>query len=404
MRAGLRRGLLIALALVGLAGGLAWAFWPQPVAVDLATIGRGPLQVTVDGEGMTRVREVYTVSAPLAGRVMRTPLKVGDPVVAHQTVLTSLEETDPAFLDQRTRARLEAEIQAADAGFSLGRAELERARAELDFARNELRRAEALYPRGALTERALDQARLDVRTHEARVATAEATLRMRRFELESARAAMIEPGEDGRFEGLASRCCIAIRAPVDGQVLRVIRESETVVQPGDPLIEIGDPRDLEIVVDLPSQEAVRVREGAAVIVDAWGGEVPLAGRVRRIEPYGFTKISALGIEEQRVNVVIEIEDPPEARPMLGHGYRVVARIVVHAADDVLLVPAGALFREGGDWAVFVMDDDRARLRRVRLGPGDGRVAELQDGLAEGDRVVLHPSDRVAEGVRIAPRS
>jgi HlyD family secretion protein len=417
MRAPLRRALFMVLLAALLIGGLVFAFWPQPHPVDLAVIERGPLRVTVDGEGQTRVRDVYVVSSPLAGRITRIDLRPGDPVEARRTVVTSLEEMDPAFLDQRTRARLEAELQAADAAFALARAELERTQAELDFARSELRRAEALRPQEAITERALDQARLNVRINEARVATAQATLRMRQHELESARAALIQPGEgvagvEGLTDGaeglggpmLASeRCCVAIRSPVSGRVLRVLRESEGVVPAGEPLIEIGDPTDLEIVVDLPSSDAVRIREGAAVVIDAWGGEEPLAGRVRRVEPFGFTKISALGIEEQRVNVVIDLLDAPEARAALGHGYRVLARVVVYAADDVLRVPMGALFRDGAAWATFVHEDGRARLRRVEIGPGDGRVAEVRAGLAEGEEVVLHPSDQIADGVRITRR-
>jgi HlyD family secretion protein len=417
MRAPLRRALFMTLLAAALIGGLVFAFWPQPHAVDLAVVERGPLRVTVDGEGQTRVRDVYVLSAPLAGRITRIDLRPGDPVEARQTVVTSLEEMDPAFLDQRTRARLEADLQAADAAYALARAELERAQAELDFARSERRRAEALRPQEAITERALDQARLNVRIHEARVATAQATLRMRHFELESARAALIQPGEgipaledltDGAA-GLggpvlgAERCCLPIRSPVSGRVLRVLRESEAVVPAGEPLIEIGDPTDLEIVVDLPSSDAVRIREGAVVVIDAWGGEEPLAGRVRRVEPFGFTKISALGIEEQRVNVIIDLLDSPEARLALGHGYRVLARVVVYAADDVLRVPSGALFREGRDWATFVHEEGRARLRRVEIGPSDGRMAEVRSGLAEGEEVVLHPSDQIADGVRITRR-
>lgn len=403
MRAPLRRGLFIVLVVLVVAGGLVFAFWPQPVPVDLARIEQGDLRVTVDGEGQTRVRDVYTVSAPLSGRITRITLRPGDHVEARATILTSLEEMDPAFLDQRTRARLEAEINAAEAGFTLAVAERERARAELDFARSELARTRQLVERGASTTRALDQAQLEVRTHEARVATAEAAVRMRRFELDSARAALIEPGDDGRIEGLAARCCLPIRSPVSGQVLRVIRESEAIVQAGEPLIELGNPQDLEIVVDLPSSEAVRVEAGAAVAIEGWGGPGLLTGSVRRIEPSGFTKISALGIEEQRVNVVIDLGDPPERWQRLGHGYRVIARITVHEAEDVLLVPSGALFREAGSWAVFVREDARARLRHVEIGESDGRLAEIVGGLDVGDEVVLHPGERVDDGVRIAPR-
>jgi HlyD family secretion protein len=401
MRAPLRRTLFIIVVAVLVAGGLAYGFWPQPLAVDLATIERGPIQVTVDGEGQARVRNVYVVSAPLAGRITRVSLKPGDEVEANHTLITSLEETDPAFLDARTRASLEAKQRAAEAAFNLAKAELEQAEAALEFSRNELQRSETLFERGTVTARNLELARLDVQTHETRVATAKATQRMRYFELEMARAALIEPGE-GEFSASA-RCCIPVRSPVDGRVLRVMHESETVVQAGEPLIEIGDPTDLEVVVDLPSSEAVRIPSAAAVIIEAWGGDQPLSGRVRQIEPSAFTKVSALGIEEQRVNVLIDLNDPPAARRALGHGFRVLARVVVYAAENAMLVPAGALFREGRDWAVFVADDGQARLRQVEIGANDGRLAEVRSGLSEGEQVIVYPNDRIDEGVRIAPR-
>jgi HlyD family secretion protein len=402
MGAPLRRAVFMA-ALAGLvAGGLAYGFWPQPLPVDIAVVERGPIRVTVDGEGKARVRNVYVVSAPLAGRITRVSLEPGDEVEANRTLITSLEETDPAFLDARARARLEAQLRAAEAAYELAKAELEQAQAALEFSRNELQRSETLFERGTVTARNLELARLDLRTHETRVATAQATLGMRHFEVEMARAALIEPGE-GEYFSASARCCIPVRSPVDGRVLRVLHESETVVQAGEPLIEIGDPTDLEIVVDLPSSEAVRIQLGAAVIIEAWGGDQALSGSVRQIEPSAFTKISALGIEEQRVNVIIDLTDPPAARRALGHGFRVLARVVVYAADSALLVPAGALFREGRNWSVFVAEDGRARLRQVEIGANDGRVAEVANGLSEGERVIVYPNDRIADGVQIAPR-
>jgi HlyD family secretion protein len=234
------------------------------------------------------------------------------------------------------------------------------------------------------------------------VETAQATVRMRYSEKEMARAALIEPGEGEAFTA-ATRCCIPVRSPVDGRVLRVLKESETVVQAGEPLIEVGDPTDLEIVVDLPSNETVRIAERAPVVIEAWGGDKPLSGTVRRIEPSAFTKVSALGIEEQRVNVLIDLDDPPQARPALGHGFRVLARVVVYEAHDIVLVPAAALFRAGRDWAVFVSHEERAHMRRIEIGANDGRFAEVQSGLSEGDTVVLYPSDKVTDGIRIGDR-
>jgi HlyD family secretion protein len=402
MGAPLRRAVFMVVLAGLVAGGLAYGFWPQPLPVDLAVVERGPIRVTVDGEGKARVRNVYVVSAPLAGRITRVSLEPGDEVEANRTLITSLEETDPAFLDARARARLEAQLRAAEAAYDLAKAELEQAQAALEFSSNELQRSETLFERGTVTARNLELARLDLRTHETRLATAKATLGMRHFEVEMARAALIEPGE-GEYFSASARCCIPVRSPVDGRVLRVLHESETVVQAGEPLIEIGDPTDLEVVVDLPSSEAVRIPAGAAVIIEAWGGDQALSGSVRQIEPSAFTKISALGIEEQRVNVIIDLTDPPAARRALGHGFRVLARVVVYAADSALLVPAGALFREGRTWAVFVAEDGRARLRQVEIGASDGRLAEVRSGLSEGEHVIVYPNDRILDGVRIAPR-
>lgn len=383
--------------------GLVYAFWPQPVPVDIAPVGRGELRVTIGGEGRTRVREIYVVSAPTSGYLRRIERHVGDPVGARDTVLATIQPTDPTFLDRRARAQAEASVKAAQAAFALAEAERARAEAELDFARAELRRSEELARRNTISQSDLDRARLRMRTQEAALATADATVTMRRYELETARAALIEPGEAvGVDEG--SLCCVDVRSPVNGQILRLIHESEGVVAAGEPLLEIGDPRDLEIVVDLLSSDAVRVGVDAAVLIEDWGGASTLAGRVRRVEPYGFTKLSALGIEEQRVNVIIDLEDPPDRWRSLGHGFRVDARIVVWSDADVLKLPLGALFREGDDWAVFVTENGRARLRRVKISHINNREAEIVEGLREGEAVILYPGDRIADGARVDRRS
>lgn len=383
--------------------GLIYAFWPQPVPVDTALIGKGELVVTIDGDGRTRVREVYVVSAPVPGRVLRIERHVGDAVVANETLLATIQPTDPAFLDRRARAQAESVAKAAEAAFALAEAEQARAIAELDFAQSELVRAEQLAARGNVSQRDLDRAKLIVRTAKAAVATAKATVEIRRFELETARAGLIEPGGSGD-EADGQLCCVDVISPVSGRVLRVMHESETVVVAGAPLVEVGDSRDLEIVVDLLSSDAVRVAEGAEVVIEDWGGRDALSGRVRQVEPTGFTKVSALGIEEQRVNVLIDFTDPPDRWRDLGHGYRIEAHIVVWLGADVLTLPLGALFRDGDRWAVFVAAAGRARLRHVEIDHANGREAQVTAGLSEGDTVILHPSDLIAAGVRIVPRS
>ncbi len=391
------------LAILVVAAGLVLAFRPQPVPVDLAVAERGELVVTVADDGETRVREVYVVSAPLPGQVLRFVGDVGDPVTAAESVLANILPTQPTFLDVRTRSELEAAVQAAEAAKALAEAEVARAQAQVEYAIAEYRRAERLFERGNVSEAALDRARMELRTEEAALLTSRASLTMREFELETARASLILPSvTDGETDRQAG-CCFAVRAPVDGRILRIFRESEGVVEAGAPLVEIGDPRDLEIVVDLLSTDAVQVEEEADAFIEGWGGGERLAGRVRRVEPYGFTKTSALGIDEQRVNVIVDFTEPVERWQSLGHGYRVEVAIVVWRDPDVLKVPVGTLFRERGDWAVFTVEDGTATLRRIEIGHMNGAEAEVLDGLEPGETVILHPSDRIAEGVLVEAR-
>lgn len=386
-----------------LAGGLIYAFWPQPVPVDLREVTRGSLRVTVGDEGRSRVKDIYVVSAPVAGRMLRIEAEVGDEVTAGETVLVTIEPTKPTFLDVRSRTEAEAAVKVAEAGKALTDAELARARAEFDFARADYERAKTLAARDTISQRALERAELELKTRQASLSTAQAAVRVKTFEVETARARLIAPDGQERPAEEALACCVEVRAPVSGRVLRIFHESAGVVAAAEPLIEIGDPGDLEIEVDLLSNDAVKVEEGAAAVIEDWGGAFALEGRVRRVEPYGFTKISALGIEEQRVNVIIDFTDPPDKWRSLGHGYRVEARIVVWEGRDVLKVPLGALFRDGEAWAVFVESEGRARLRRVAIGHGNSLEAQVLEGLAEGERVVLHPSDRVRDDVRIVAR-
>ncbi|MFQ5971738.1 MAG: efflux RND transporter periplasmic adaptor subunit [Alphaproteobacteria bacterium] len=404
MKPGWRRlavwGPLVVLVLAG----LAFAFRPQPVQVDTGQVTQGTLLVTVDDEGETRVRDIFVVSAPLDGRVLRIEIEVGDKVMAGETILATIEPKDPSFLDVRSRAQAVAEARAAEAALSLADAEVTRAEAELRFAESDLSRAVELAAHDDISKKALERAELLLQTREAEFNMARANQRRRLFELEMARARLIEPAAPDIVTDPGSSCCVYVRAPVNGQVLQVHHESEGVVTAGAPLIELGDPRDLEIVVDLLSTDAVRVEEGAEVFIEDWGGDGALAAFVRRVEPYGFTKVSSLGIEEQRVNVIIDIAEPPERWRALGHGYRVETRIVTWEGRDVLRVPMSALFRDGDAWAVFVESAGRAAIRHVVIGRSTARIAEVLDGLVEGDVVVLHPSDRIADGVRITART
>lgn len=388
-----------AFALV-IAGGFAYAMWPKPVPVDVAKITHAPMTVTIDEEGKTRIRDVYVVSAPIGGRVLRSPLHAGDALIAGETEIASILPSAPPLLDQRSRAEIEQQVGAARAAVTLAEAELGQARSEIDLAEVDLRRSRTLARKGVISEQTLDRAERDARVRQDAVKRAEAALEMRMRELASAEARLIEPG-GGAATGVSYRPII-VRAPASGRVLRVVAESEQDVAMGAPLAETGDPGDLEIVVELLSQDAVRIREGATATIDGWGGST-LPASVRRIEPMGFTKVSALGIEEQRVRTTLDFTGPAEPRSTLGHDFRIVARISVWQSDAALVVPLGALFRDQDRWAVFKVEGSRATLAHVEIGHRNSEVADVISGLTEGDVVVLHPSDRIENGVRVEVR-
>ena len=387
---------------VALVAGLVYAFQPQPTPVDFATVVRGPLVVTVDEEGETRVRDVFVVSAPVAGRVRRIEVEVGDPVSAQQTAVAELEPIDPAFLDLRSEALAEAALRAAEANKALAEAELSEAEAEFEFAGTEIQRARRLRKTQMISESALDDAERRFKTTRATVATAKARLQVRIFEFERARAQLLSPVQTQSTTGALEY--VPLLAPVDGKILRVLHESEGVVEAGDPLVEIGDPTDLEIVVDFLSSDAVKIAPGQRVIIEEWGGGAALSGRVRLVEPFGFTKVSALGIEEQRANVIIDFTSPRAEWQRLGHGYQVEVRVVLWEGTHVLKVPLTALFRHADEWAVFAEVDGRASHRKVKLGQRTGLEVEIVEGVDAGDRVIVSPSDRVTDGVRIRPRA
>ena len=382
---------------------LAWLAWPSPVPVDLAAVARTAMEVTVDEEARTRVRHVYTVSAPLTGIVLRSGREVGDQVKANETIVAVMKPTAPSFHDPRLHQELLAARSAADAAVTLADAERRRIEAALTYSRLQLGRFQKLAAQGTVARSALDKATAEEQTSEAALASAVAELQVRRNERESAAARLQNPIDTAvSGDGDSAGCCVQIRAPVTGQVLKLVQESEAVVQAGAPLIQLGDPRDLEIVAELLSTDAVQVRGGEPVHIDGWGGE-PIQGQVRRIEPAGFVKVSALGIEEQRVRTIVDFVGPPEQRANLGHDYRVIVHIVTWNGGKVLTVPIGALFRVNDKWAVFKDAGGRARTTEIAIGHRNNRIAEVLSGLLEGDRVVLHASDRVSDGARIAAR-
>ncbi|AFL52503.1 HlyD family secretion protein [Sinorhizobium fredii] len=388
-------GSLLALLIAG----IAYALRPQPIQVDLALAETGTLRVTIDEEGETRVRDVYTLHAPLRGQLQRITAEPGDVVKAGDTLLAQIEPAAPAFLDVRTEAELQAAVEAARAAYNFAAAELNKAKADLTFAEGERARARMLIERRTISQRSLEDAERAYNVAQANLATAEAGLKVREHELHQARSRLLSRQE---IRTRSSACeCVAVTAPVSGVVLQVMRRSEGVVEAGTPLLDIGDPADLEIVVNLLSEDAVQIRPGQKAIITGWGGE-DLKGVVQRIEPFGKTEVSALGIEEQRVDVVLDFADPPERWRSLGHGYRVDVQVILFEGE-VLRLPLGALFRQDDEWAVFVAADGQARLRRVAVGQRNSLSVEIREGLRPGQRVILYPSDRIKDGVTIVER-
>jgi HlyD family secretion protein len=380
----------------------AWSFRPQPVPVDLATVQRGNLRVTIDEEGMTRVHERYVVSAPVAGRLQRIELEPGNVVFARRTVLATFLPATPSLLDTRTHAETEAKMKAAQAARDQARVTLQRARDESAFSQSELARQRQLTKTGGITEERLAAFELDARNKHAQLRAAELALQVAEHELEAARAVLqqvVSPAVGGRGAGGV----LSLRSPIDGVVLRVHQESEALVPAGTPLIEVGNPNQLEIVADLLSTDAVKVQPGFAVLIEGWGGEKTLRGRVRLIEPAGFTKISALGVEEQRVNVLIDFDRTDGHLPKLGDGYRVEVRVIIWERDGVLKIPTSALFRVGNEWAVFAVRDGKAAQNMVQIGQRNALEAEVLSGLSEEDQVIVHPGDTIQDGVSVIRR-
>src|SRR5262249_4304566 len=316
-------------------------------------------------DGKTHLRHVYTVSAPLAGKLLRIAAHledhhVGDPVTAGETIVAVMQPMVPSFLDVRSRQELEAAVAAADAAGQLAASQIRRAEAAPDFSRTELQRAQSLARSETISAKALDKAKLDVETSGAALASARAQYAVRQSERASAAARLIDPTSVTQQPSPA--CCVQIRAPVSGRILKIIQESEAVIPAGASIMDIGDPLDMEVVADLLSNDAVQIVPGTPVRIDGWGGS-PIRGRVKRVDPAGFLKVSALGIEEQRVRTTIDFVDPPEAWVRLGHDYRVIVHVTVWSSENALTVPVGALFRVGDDWAAFAVKDGRARTTR-----------------------------------------
>lgn len=396
----IKRGIgLVVLALIVAAA--VYALSPQPVPVDVATVERGPLAVTIDEEGVARIKDVFLVSAPISGRVQRLPVEVGETVFRNTTTIATILPADPPFLDVRSRRELEAAVGAAQAAVTLAKAQLATAEANERLMEADLERAQRLASAETISARALEKATADLDTAKAQVAEGKAALTLRESELVSAEARLIEP--DQLESAARDACCMTMRAPVSGTVLKLLTESEQVIAAGQGLLEIGDPGDMEVIVHLLSSDAVNVQAGSVATIDQWGGQ-PLSAEVRRIDPAAYTKVSALGIEEQRVDAILDVVDPPETWERLGHEFRVMVHITVWEDDDVINIPLGALFRTGPDWTVFKVVDGMAVATPIKLGHRNSRYAEIVGGLESGDVVVMHPSDQVTDGGAVVDRA
>ncbi len=392
-----------------LSGALAFAFWPRPIKVDIGQVTRGSMRVTIDEEGRTRVGDAYVISTPVAGRLLRVAVNPGDPVEKNTTVVAQMRPTNPAVLDVRSREQARSAEVAANAALRLARAELNRAIADQELANTSLKRIQKLHQKDAASQAELDHAIYEVRSTQAAFDTAKAAIEIRQAELDNAQAQLMGFDDQQKLGNIntTSRHAdeIPIRTPITGQVLRIIQQSETTLPAGAAIMEVGNiDSDLEVLVELLSTDAVQVVPGNQVLIEKWGGTGSLSATVARIEPWGFTKHSALGVEEQRVNTIIRFDETnPTHASGLGHGFRVEARIIVWEEDDALIVPSSALFREGQAWAVFLIKDGRAKLHRVDIGQNNGIQAQVVKGLKSGDNVILYPASHLNNGVRVEQR-
>ena len=400
------RAFLMVIVAVLVVVALGYAFWPRPVLVDMTEVKRGPIVVTIDEDARTQVHNIYVVSTPIAGRLMRVTLEPGDTVVQGETIVARMLPTNPAALDIRTKEQAQAAVQAAQAALRVAQADYMRANADYELAQENYDRTKQLWESDTVSKAALDRAERELQAARAALDTATAAISMRAAELKNAQAQLIG-FDDQRLAaalGAGQLRPIPLKSPATGTVLRVMQESETVLPAGTPIMEIGNiEEDLEVVVELLSTDAVQVKPGDRVIIDKWGGIGPLSGVVDRIDPWGFTKFSALGVEEQRVRVYVRFTDPPQSRGRLGHGFRVEARIVIWEEEDAVIVPSSALFRDAGSWAVFVVSDGVVEIRRVGVGQNNGVTASIASGLEPGERIVLYPGSELEPGTRVAQR-
>ena len=381
-------------------GGIVMSLRPKPLEVETHVVTTGPLTVSVLEEGKTRIRHRYVISPPIPGLLERIPLRAGAKIEAGKTVLATVQPQLPAFLDARSRMEAEARVKGAESAKLQREAQIERARSALELAEKDLDRAKKLRATGAVSARDLDAANNQAEVLGRELRAAEFALQVAEFERAQAEAALMQaqsPAENGAKP-------MQILAPINGFVLNVYEESARAVTAGMPLMEVGSPEDLETEIEMLSSDAVAVAPGAEVSIEQWGGDAPLRGKVTLVEPGGFTKVSALGVEEQRVKVRVDFVDPVPPGKVLGDRFRVEARVVVWHSDSVLQLPTGALFRRGNDWMTFLLKDGKAQQTKLEIGRNNGTAAEVRGGIKQGDVVILHPPDKLVDGSEARSRS
>ncbi len=363
-----------------------------PVPVETAHVAAGPLRATVSEEGKTRIKQRYVVSSPVSGQLRRIPFKPGAAVVAGETVVAVIDPLPASPLDERNRALAEARRDSS-------RVLLEKSRTTLELSRNEVRRITQMFEAKTVSPQDVESAQMRETAAAREVAAAEGTLKQAEAELLASGGPVSAPANDRQPSAITP---IEVKANATGLILHVFQESERAVMQGTPLLEIGDPADLEVVVEMLSRDGAAIAPGAPVALEQWGGPIPLEGKVRLVEPAAFTKISALGVEEQRVYVVVDITTPLEQRRSLGDNFRVEARVITWESATALKLPSSGLFRQGHDWAAYVVRDGKAQLVPVKIGRSSGAETQVTDGLQSGDEVILYPGDRIKDGQRVKP--
>jgi HlyD family secretion protein len=397
------RFLLLILSGLVILGILSWAFWPRSIMVDIGKVSIGPMSVTINEESKTRVRKDYIVSTPVDGKLLRIEVKAGDQVEAGKTILAKMIPANPSILDIRTHEQAKAFVIATEATLEYAKASVKKALADKEIADLELKRVQSLRNDNFKSQADLDHALQTSHAANAALEQAHALVALTEAALAGAQA-MLMNFTDTPEKFIANNNTITILAPISGQILRVMEESEKIVPVGKPIIEIGNIlTDLEIVAELLSTDAAKVAKGNQVTIKNWGGQTPLKGLVERIEPFGFTKVSPLGVEEQRVNVIIKLTDPPEIRNKLGHGFQVEAQIIIWDKENVTTAPSSALFRQNKDWTAYVIKDGKAVMTKVTVGHDNGIQAEILEGLQVDDEVVLYPGPEIKDGAKIKKR-